>query len=419
MKKINQWAARANRRIKERQLSRIQNKNQQESIQDRLGSFITLISVILFVLIIWSILTESAFLWPTFKNNTGSSLWAGFLTIVVVIVIEAAKLGAGPLWLQFKTHGWFGDGAYYWIFYVFITLVVLIGFGGSATFSIKGGPTIASNLKNQSSTLSLIDLDSIHAKYNDLKSQELIKQAQGAQMTWRGKVVSDGRQIINEAQATINKYEELRMTEIESAMQENERRRQAHEASISNFGGWVQGLGGIGELLTLLLITLRLLYYRAVADEQVDEDDPEVNYEASQSPDPGPAPGGSTTPTPQPQAQQRSIQDILRDGMLNLPRGEAETVQTLSEQQKTHPAGTDIRKIHIRDDRVIEHKGEDGRTRLYRIQDVDGFISKYQRRVDDLVDRIKQGKATARTQAALENNQTKLNYWTQRRQEFN
>ena len=133
-----------------------------------------------------------------------------------------------------------------------IGAVLFIGF--SAYLSIKGAPAITEHYKSTSAPIELISLDSINTNFDHkLLAQDNVI-ATGKKMTWKGKVVSDGRKLIAKAQETKIKIEENRTTALNVAIEENDRRRQKYGREVMQSGFWFTNLTGIGEFICLICL---------------------------------------------------------------------------------------------------------------------------------------------------------------------
>jgi hypothetical protein len=393
----NQFAQRANQKRRRRALERIRGTAKRQSVYDRLGPFNQALSIVLILLIVWSVLTEFAFIFPQLLNTAGSKAFAITVTVILIISIEVLKIVGGRTLIRMVSFGWLQDGGHYRVMFGILLLPVLAAFLSSAYCTIMGAPTTVDHINRQTTTLPLVDLQEIRAGYDaKIAHQEQVIQ-QGKQMTWKGKVVSDGRKLIRQANETIEKLNDDLEAELAAARAKNSELVAGNQADVANVGTWLQGFGGIGELFSFLLLVFMTNYERAVADED-DGNDPE---------DSPPSPPGRKKSPPTAREIPFSLNGLTLSG--------------LSEQSGTRPGSPEPPRAKmraVRDDRVIEHKGADGNVKLYTRKQVEGFISKYNGRLRRQEEKIEEGTADQKIKDAYSNNLRWVNYWNDRLQEF-
>jgi hypothetical protein len=400
MNNNNEYAQRANQNRRERLVNKISQKANQKSVIDRLEGWIQAMGILLIILTLWSILTEAAFLYPQLKNTTQSTWIAAPVTIMIVAAIETLKILGGTTLIRMKAFNWLQDGSYYKVMFGILLIPVAVAYLASAFCTIKGAPLTVDHINRQTTTLPLVDLQEIRSSYDAKIAQQNEVIDQGKQMTWKGKVVSDGRKLIRQANETIEKLNDDLEAELAAARAKNSELVAGNQADVANVGNWLQGFGGISELLTLLLLVFKIHYERAAADEHDGNNTPPTG---------GSGKGKSLDP--------KSILDELGLNGLSL-----DELKSLSEQSRTGaspPKPPHKSRQKVRDNRVIEHIGENGEIKLYKYSDVEGFISKYEQRVAKAAQAIQSGKADQKIKDAYSNNSQWLSYWNGRLSEFN
>jgi hypothetical protein len=400
MNNNNEYAQRANQNRRERLVNKISQTANQKSVIDRLEGWIQAMGILLIILTLWSILTEAAFLYPQLKNTTQSTWIAAPVTIMIVAAIETLKILGGTTLIRMKAFNWLQDGSYYKVMFGILLIPVAVAYLASAFCTIKGAPLTVDHINRQTTTLPLVDLQEIRSSYDAKIAQQNEVIEQGKEMTWKGKVVSDGRKLIRQANETIEKLNDDLEAELAAARAKNSELVAGNQADVANVGNWLQGFGGISELLTLLLLVFKIHYERAAADEHDGNNTPPTG---------GSGKGKSLDP--------KSILDELGLNGLSL-----DELKSLSEQSRTGaspPKPPHKSRQKVRDNRVIEHIGENGEIKLYKYSDVEGFISKYEQRVAKAAQAIQSGKADQKIKDAYSNNSQWLSYWNGRLSEFN
>jgi hypothetical protein len=400
MNNNNEYAQRANQNRRERLVNKISQTANQKSVIDRLEGWIQAMGILLIILTLWSILTEAAFLYPQLKNTTQSTWIAAPVTIMIVAAIETLKILGGTTLIRMKAFNWLQDGSYYRVMFGILLIPVAVAYLASAFCTIKGAPLTVDHINRQTTTLPLVDLQEIRSSYDAKIAQQNEVIEQGKEMTWKGKVVSDGRKLIRQANETIEKLNDDMDAELAAARAKNQQIISENKSDVANVGNWLQGFGGISELLTLLLLVFKIHYERAAADEHDGNNTPPTG---------GSGKGKSIDP--------KSILDELGLNGLSL-----DELKSLSEQSRTGaspPKPPHKSRQKVRDNRVIEHIGENGEIKLYKYSDVEGFISKYEQRVAKAAQAIQSGKADQKIKDAYSNNSQWLSYWNGRLSEFN
>lgn len=415
----------------EQEIQRIKDIQERNTTFSRLGGFMLSIRVVLYILIAWSVFTESGFLYPQLFYFTGSKIAAIVVLIMVIAIIEGIKLGGGRLFVRMCVQNWFKDGWHYWGFGALIFLLVGTAFVGSFHFSTRGARHIPKGMDRISSNIDLIDIDAIHSQYDTRINQERQTLSTASTMTWRGNIVSDGREIIAATQATIDQIEEQRQNELNAAIMENQRRQADHDTSLSSIGTWLGAFGGIGEALTLICLLLGGVYERAVYQELPDA--PEVAVQksrakASQKPlsdesgGQGVPPHRPTVPVDGPVNTVRTVPKVPvpkpASPVLNGRSHLSEQGGTVFASSQGDTAGNSVDTVFLEDTHTILHMGENEEEKRYTRRDVKGMVRKYNNRIKNYQKKIDTGNATDKTEEALANCQAKVRYWQSRLTEF-
>jgi len=73
-------------------------------------------------------------------------------------------------------------------------------------------------------------------------------------MTWKGKIVEDGRRLAKKAADQKATIETNRQAEIAAAISENNRRTEYYNSKLQHSGAWFTGFAGLGEVIKLICL---------------------------------------------------------------------------------------------------------------------------------------------------------------------
>lgn len=270
------------------ELESIKATNEKDTFHERFSDMAWLAKFgLLPLLILWSAITEASFTTMTFFDTTNNVFVTALLTALIVIIIEATKLFAGFKFVRFFTLGWLKAGRSYIIYFLFLMPFVFISFGGSAYLSISALPQIAERLTRNTSVLPQTELSDkkteINSRYDALIADENKRQDKAQATTWKGVTTQAAIALSNKIQATKSEYEKQRTKEIEQASVIYGSTLTRFESSIISRGKWLQGLGGLGEFFSFILIILLCVYESAVYAEFPDKSEGEI-YEMENRP---------------------------------------------------------------------------------------------------------------------------------------
>lgn len=263
----NKQAAANSKRLND-EIAAIKAKKARETFVERNYGIKTFLLYILYpITTLYSIFTEGSFLYSHFSESFTSSYLAMFVTALLVIAIESGKFWFGKEFFDDAFDGQYQLGRYYLASF-FIKLVGFILFlGGSAYLSIKGSPTVASFYIEKSRPLELVDIAAIDTDYDGRIAAIAQTEEAGKAMTWKGKVVSDGRDLLKSAQEQKNLLEQQRIAAKDDARLENDRRRTDYQTREEKSGGWFTNFAGIGEIITFCILLFLGNYEKGVAEE--------------------------------------------------------------------------------------------------------------------------------------------------------
>lgn len=211
---------------------------------------------------IFSALTEGGHVLIRMKATMGDGLAPMIVTILLVALIEGLKFFLGKGAIDDIQAGVFSEGGAYLYAFVLKALGFIAIIAYSITLSVKGAPEINEYLRTQVKLVQpeYISLDSINSRYDAeiLPYQGNIDKY--SQTTWKGKIVSEARQMIMAEQKNIDRIEERRNTELNRAILENDKIGQDFEERTASNGQWAMGFAGLGEVICIFCLIFIGIY---------------------------------------------------------------------------------------------------------------------------------------------------------------
>lgn len=329
-------------------------------------------------LILWSVVTEFGFLYSFIYRITNAVGLATALTILLVSLIELAKVLGGVYAVRFFAQGWVAERPGRYVPFIFVLgMMVLPAYAGSFFLSVRGAPDLVENVHHLTTTLPQIDIDSLNTKYDLRIKSEQKKQVDAHNTKWRGSITVGATRLSNTIQETISVIEQQRAQEIAQATAENNRRLQVETIKVEKLGGWLQGFGGFAEVFTVICLVLLGMFERYAIEEDPDSS-PTHSHQVP------------INIKPKTIVKQQAIENSNHRAEikgfsigLNSAEGQKEGVHT------------------------IAHTNTRGITIHYTPRDVRGFIQKYNKRL-----------VKAQDEGARINNQRWVEYWEGRMKEF-
>jgi len=443
----NQYREDAKQIYLDMERERILNKKQNASFLERnykVKNFLTYF--ILPIAIAYSLFTGFTFLYTHFIASFQNAAAAVFVSTVLVVGIEAGFYWMAKEALEDIADGSYRDGNHYTVAFMIKAAGVILFGGCSLLFSLKGSPAVAEFYTRKNDPIVLVDKKEINARYDAQVVEANKSQEKASTMTWRGKIVEDGRNLYNTAEDLKIEIEKNRSQELADAKKENEERTTLYESKITNSGHWFLGFAGGGQAVSLLILIFILVYEHGVAIEEKSQQsknpdgqpDPLQNKPSYQPPGfhqiPTAAPNSELFPIQfsypgqgkkkPPVSDQESMDNMdgqdKSNGMDNMDgqhvNGQVEIEdKTLSRQAKQSKdkdrgqvnngsfpesknehgqVGYDAldkldgqvkrgRVFFLNSKRVFEHVKEDGEKAFYTIGQVRGNRNKYQKRVEE------------------------------------
>lgn len=204
-----------------------------------------------------------------FSNLTAALIITGF----IISALELAKFFFGAamsddirhhVWTESKNH----------VIAFLLKLVAFIGvFAASITLSLTGAPDVAESYRETRTPVesSLIDLEAIKSEFDNKIASERQDIVHASNMTWKGAIIKDGRQIIKEAKANISILEKSRQNALKDARGQNDSIIQDYNSDTAKAGNWMTGFAGAGEVLALLILFF-LANYKSGALSEVNSE---------------------------------------------------------------------------------------------------------------------------------------------------
>lgn len=218
---------------------------------------------------IFSALTEGGHVYLRMQTSMGSGFAAIAVTVILILIIEGLKYLLGKGAIDDIQAGVFSEsGAYRAAF-----AVKVLGFIGvmafSITLSIQGAPELNRHLRESSQPVQAkeVSLDSINQQYDQTILPHRDNIATYEQTTWKGKIVSEARQMILAEQKAIELIEARRSEELALAREENKQINAAYATRTTENGQWAMGFAGLGEVVCLFCLIFIGIYDDGLARE--------------------------------------------------------------------------------------------------------------------------------------------------------
>lgn len=259
-------------------------ENAPQSFYERLSGLVFCIKwIFLPLLLLWSIITEFGFFGTEFFGMSQSVAIAGLGAGVLIAIIEVGKYATGKLMVKFLVHGWLKDGFHYKIIFIPLSLFCVMLFGASFYTSINGAGRGSENLRAMTTKVKhdLINIDAIKAEFATelLPYQATVAKAQ--KTTWKGSMTKEAVKLAKSQAPIIQGIQARKDSTLLAAQKQNAAKLEEEKAKGQNFGLWLKGFGGLGELLQLVCYTLLGIYYR-FSYLELPEEGEEVEEAAAQ-----------------------------------------------------------------------------------------------------------------------------------------
>ncbi len=245
------------------ELKRIKTKNEKLTFRIRLKALKRFALVALSLLLLWSATTETLFLFSGFYSITNSLLFTTLGIGVLVVLLEGGKFFFGTFALLFITQGWLKDGILYILTFLVLLPTTVGLFWGSYYMSVNGAPDIAIFVKAQTSSIQLVNSDSINQVYDTRVSQLQTKIDSAQNIKWRGTTTKTATKLSIAFQNQINQVEQQRQASLLSAVNTNTKTLEKMYKHTNNWGTWLSRFSGYGEILTIIFLLFLELYDRA------------------------------------------------------------------------------------------------------------------------------------------------------------
>ncbi len=238
------------------------------AFQKRLRPLKRFIGMLVIILLFWSALTESLFLFSGFLNITDVPEISAALTLLFITIIECCKYFLGTYCFRFLTHGWLRDGMRYVLSFLIILPLCVATFYASIYLSVNGAPQVVEFVKEQTTPEYIINTDSIHARYDTLVARVELDKANAKKTTWRGVTTNHATVLLQKYADRLSDIEVQRENALSNARKKEQEAKNDFNHDSEYWGDWFARFGGYGEGLTLLLLFFLEVYHRAVYKEK-------------------------------------------------------------------------------------------------------------------------------------------------------
>lgn len=215
-----------------------------------------------------SAFTEGTHLYTNFNDTFANATVAWGLTVLIVLFIEVGQYFAINKVVDDLREGVYAESINHVTAFVIAALVGGVLMWISVTLSIQGAPITNEHFKKQKTPLELISIDEINARYDAQIAEENKTLGMANKMTWRGKIVEDGRVLAKKVSDQKARIETNRQAEVAAAMTENKKREDEYNGKLQHSGAWFTRFAGLGEIIKLICLIF-LGNYEAGAKKEV------------------------------------------------------------------------------------------------------------------------------------------------------
>jgi len=255
---------------------RILRKKEQRDFLARNYHIRSLFAWLLYPLaVVVSLATGGVFLIDWLARTTDHPIASVVIGLVLAAGIEVGKYVIGSGTMQDIFDRTWQHGTHHLVFFALKALTCALIFATSAWISIGGAPMSASFFVRTTQTPTPPDLDAVARPFDEAIARQEVLIADARKMTWRGRIVREGRNIISRAQGEIARIERERQAALEAARSAHEQAlaNMAHTATVS--GTWLTRFAGLGEVLGLLILFVLAAYEHGVyLDHNQSEETP-------------------------------------------------------------------------------------------------------------------------------------------------
>ncbi len=239
----------------------LRDANEQQDFLTRNYSVYLIISFLIYPLAaVYSAATEGGHLYTRFLDTMTNPWLAGGATLLLVIMIETGVIVFGRSVTNDLVEGvWGEDPAYKQMFFA-KSVLFLACFAFSTTLSIQGARETTNALRTNLTPPTLVDADSVSARYDQQVALQLSTIEDARKMTWRGAITRKGQSIIDDARTSIDNIEAERSAALAAVANTNNNTTAEWEARTYSHGTWATALGGLGQLIQLLALIIGGIY---------------------------------------------------------------------------------------------------------------------------------------------------------------
>lgn len=215
-----------------------------------------------------SAFTEGTHLYTNFNDTFANATVAWFLTGLIVLFIEVGQYFAINKVVDDLREGVYAESINHITAFVIALLVGGVLMWISVTLSIQGAPITNEHFKKQKTPLELVNINEINSRYDSQIAEENKTLGMANKMTWRGKIVEDGRVLAKKISDQKARIETNRQAEVAAAMAENKKREDEYNSKLQHSGAWFTRFAGLGEIIKLIYLIF-LGNYEAGAKKEV------------------------------------------------------------------------------------------------------------------------------------------------------
>lgn len=233
------------------------------TVESRLAPLKRFATLAVIALLIWSAALEFAFFYTGFVEMLGNTIVALTITMLLVLLLEAAKFYLGAFAFRFIVHGWLKEGWAYRLAFMIVLPLSIAVFVGSIFLNTKGAPQVATFFNSHTHKPDLVNLDTINIYFDNCQASLREEKENALNIKRKGKPTYQATLLLSQIQEQSNRIEIQRDSTLARAQRQNALILSQSNSKATDWGTWLSRFGGFGEGLTLFFLLFIEVYDKA------------------------------------------------------------------------------------------------------------------------------------------------------------
>lgn len=243
----------------DREVNRIKTTSRQNEFIGRYGGLKKVLVYIIYPLtsiVIAALMVTHLFV--NFHNFISITFISITIALAIAVLLEVGKYHFSDAMFDGLRAGDYEDedrrGAF------FLAALGTVCFVGMCLyFDWKGAPVVSEYVKKQTAPPTLVDLEAINKEHDARIAIEEAQSERAGHMTWKGRIITDGRKLLSQTQENKARIEEQRSAAIAQANEANALALLKFEQEHQTSGFWMRGiilLSTIAQIICLWFVAI-------------------------------------------------------------------------------------------------------------------------------------------------------------------